>query len=157
MSTSTDDPAVGGAAPRPRGGRLPFSESFEEMRRAFDEFLALLTAIMAGFIALAALAYVLDAEGVAALRPARQAMQRLVFTTPEAAAQLLGVIASGLITVSALTFSLVLLAVQQAAGSLTFSVIEQFTAPAHESGCLRLLCRSGALRADCGGDDDAGP
>jgi len=96
------------------------------MRRAFDEFLALPTAIMAGFIVLAALAYVLDAEGVAALRPARQAMQRLVFTTPEAAAQLLGVIASGLITVSALTFSLVLLAVQQAAGSLTFSVIEQF-------------------------------
>lgn len=46
-------------------------------------------------------------------------MREHVFTDAEATASLLGTIASGLITVASITFSLLLLAVQQASATLT--------------------------------------
>ena len=119
-------PAPGNGPPRrPHAERL-VGRLWEEVARAFDEFLALPTAIIAAFIALAIATYFLDADAVAPLTPARQGLQRLIFASPEAAPELLGVIATSLITVASITFSVVLLAVQQAAGSLTSSVLEQF-------------------------------
>ena len=47
-------------------------------------------------------------------------------TSPEATGNLLGVIAGGVITVTSITFSILLLAVQQSASSLTFEVFDQF-------------------------------
>ena len=47
-------------------------------------------------------------------------------TSPEATGNLLGVIAGGVITVTSITFSILLLAVQQSASSLTFEVLDQF-------------------------------
>jgi hypothetical protein len=53
-------------------------------------------------------------------------MSRHVFGDPESTSQLLGAIAGSLITVASITFSLLLLAVQQAAGAMTHAVIDQF-------------------------------
>lgn len=96
------------------------------LRRAFAEFLAIPTWMVVGFLLLAAATSVLDRADIGWLQPVRRTMQALVFASPEATASLLGEIAGGLLTITSITISLVLLAVQQAAGSLTFAVIDQF-------------------------------
>lgn len=82
--------------------------------------------VIAAFLLLAAGTTVLDrAEGLW-VGPLRAAMRSHVFADAQSTAALLGVIAGGLVTITSITFSLVLLAVQQAASSLTFQVVDQF-------------------------------
>lgn len=96
------------------------------LRRAFAEFLTLPSAVIAAFLLLALATYALDAAGVQALAPLRAFLQRHVFTDAQASAQLLGVIAAGLITITSITVSLLLVALQQAAAALTTAVFDQF-------------------------------
>jgi uncharacterized membrane protein len=97
------------------------------VRRAFVEFLRLPLAIVAGFVLLAAGAALLDHSGGAgALEPVHAALRRYFFRNSESTSGLLGTIAGSVITVTSITFSLLLLAVQQAATALTPQVYDQF-------------------------------
>lgn len=101
-------------------------DRFEMTRRAFAEFLTLPTGIIIGFVLLAAGTFVLDRTEVAWLEPTRVFLKIQVFTDAKATSDLLSTIAGGLITVTSITISLLLLALQQATGSLTTAVCDQF-------------------------------
>ncbi|MGH7458527.1 MAG: DUF2254 family protein [Longimicrobiaceae bacterium] len=96
------------------------------IRRAFEEFLTVPACILAGFLLLAAGSYTLDQARIAWLEPLREALKARMFADAGATSDLLGIIASGIITVTSITISLLLLAVQQAASSLTHEVFDQF-------------------------------
>ncbi|HEX5501226.1 MAG TPA: DUF2254 family protein [Thermomicrobiales bacterium] len=110
----------------PREGGGPFAAAREVTRRGFAEFLAVPTGIIAGFVLLAVGTYLLDRADLGWLRPFRRLMLAHVFGSPQATASLLGTVASSVITVTSITFSLLLLAVQQSAATLTSQVYDQF-------------------------------
>ena len=95
-------------------------------RRAFSSFLAVPTGVIVGFVLLAFGTYSVEQADVGWLRPLRDVMQAHVFGDPQATSALLGTIAGGLITLTSITFSLLLLALQQSAGSMTHQVFDQF-------------------------------
>ncbi|MGH7445089.1 MAG: DUF2254 family protein [Longimicrobiales bacterium] len=99
---------------------------WQAVRRAFAEFLWFPTAIVATFLALAAAFFVLERADLAWLQPIRDVLRTNLFTGAESTADLLSTIAGSLITVTSITISLLLVALQQAAGSLTFEVFDQF-------------------------------
>lgn len=103
-----------------------FSDMGDDIRRAFVEFLTLPTAIIVAFLLLAACMHVLDLGSAAWLAPPRAFLHRHLFADLTATRSLLGTIAGGMITVTSITFSLLLLAVQQSAASLTNQVFDQF-------------------------------
>ena len=95
-------------------------QSIDNVRRAFVEFLTIPTLVIAGFLLLA-LGYThLDSYGSAASKWGG------LFSEPEAMRDFLSVIATGIITVTTMTFSLLLIAVQQGAAALTSLVLDQF-------------------------------
>lgn len=96
------------------------------VQRAFAEFLLVPTCFIAGFLALAAGTFVLDRSGAAWLAPLRTLLQLYVFTDSTATRDLLGTIAAGLITITSITISLLLIALQQSASTLTHQVYDQF-------------------------------
>lgn len=102
------------------------SEKGRLIRRAFSEFLAIPTAIIVGFLLLAVAAYAIERVAVGWLPSLRGLIQTVAFESPEATSSLLSEIAGGLITVTSITFSLLLLAVQQTASSYTSVVFDQF-------------------------------
>jgi len=110
----------------PQVTHKPTTRTFATIRRGFQEFLRLPVIIIAVFLVLSVATYLLDNANVGWLQPSRQFMSDHVFGDPESTGQLLGAIAGSLITVASITFSLLLLAVQQAAGAMTHSVIDQF-------------------------------
>lgn len=96
----------------------------ETIRRAFAEFLLTPTLVIFGFLLLAVATYILDESRIAPQRGG-SALHRL-FADPQASRDFLGVIATSIITVTSITFSLLLLAVQQGAAALTSLVFDQF-------------------------------
>lgn len=98
----------------------------ETIRRAFAEFLGVPSLIIVGFLLLAAGTTALDNAGGGLLAPLGTAMRLHFFRDGKATSDLLATIAGSIITVTSITFSLLLLAVQQAAGSLTHQVYDQF-------------------------------
>ena len=101
-------------------------QSWETIRRAFVEFLKIPTLVIVGFLLLALVMFVLDEARIANQGPASQAMWRGLFSDAQAARDFLGVIAGSIITVTSITLSLLLIAVQQGAASLTSLVFDQF-------------------------------
>lgn len=98
----------------------------EEINRAFKSFIAVPTLVIAGFMVLAVGTYALDHAGADWAGPLGSFMERNVFGSSEATSALLGTIAGGIITVTSITFSLLLLALQQSAASMTHQVFDQF-------------------------------
>ena len=96
------------------------------IRHAFSEFLFLPTCVIAGFLVLAGATSVVDRGRISALQPAREVLESYVFADAEGTSQLLGVVASALITVTTLTTTLLLVALQQSASALTHQVYDQF-------------------------------
>ena len=96
------------------------------VRRALNEFLLVPICIIAGFVALAALTFALDRGDVQWLAPLRGALQGAIFGDADATAELLGTLTGGLFTVTSITVSLLLIALQQAASALTHQVYDQF-------------------------------
>jgi uncharacterized membrane protein len=103
----------------------------ETIRRAFREFLAVPTVMVGAFLLLAAGSYALDQGRVAWLEPVRAFLEARVFVDAKATADLLSTIASGVITITSITISLLLLALQQVATSLTAEVYDQFLRRRH--------------------------
>ncbi|MDQ3694375.1 MAG: DUF2254 domain-containing protein [Chloroflexota bacterium] len=98
----------------------------EILRRAFTSFLAIPTGVIATFVLLAIGTYVFERSEIGWFGPIRSYMQAHVFGDAEATSGLLGTIATGIITMTSITFSLLLLALQQSAGSMTHQVFDQF-------------------------------
>ncbi len=102
----------------------------ETIRRAFSEFLAVPSLMIVGFLLLAGGSYAIEGR-IAWLDPARAVLEARVFADAKATADLLSTIAGGIITVTSITISLLLLALQQVAGSLTAEVYDQFLRRRH--------------------------
>lgn len=128
-----------GSAPRrmkDAGGNVPnhrtedhesrVTQVRDDIRRAFLTFLTVPSLITAGFILLAAIMYLLDHTATAGSDPFRAFLKAHLFRDSQATSSLLGTIAGSIITVTSITFSLLLLAVQQSASSLTNQVFDQF-------------------------------
>lgn len=96
------------------------------IRLAFAEFLTIPTCTIIGFLLLAAGSYSLDRIQVVWLEPLRNVLKLHVFSDANATSSLLGTISSGIITVTSITISLLLVALQQSASSLTYQVSDQF-------------------------------
>jgi uncharacterized membrane protein len=99
---------------------------FYAIRHAFSEFLLVPTLIITCFLLLAAVVSALDRGRIEALQPARELLESYVFADAQGTSDLLGVVAGALITVTTLTTSLLLIALQQSASSLTHQVYDQF-------------------------------
>ena len=122
-----DQPRDG--APKPR---RPFTDErnwprqlWETIRRAFVEFLMVPTLVIGCFLLLALVMYVIDASR-SPYGAAPAAKWGGLFSDPQASRGFLGVIATSIITVTSITLSLLLIAVQQGAASLTSLVFDQF-------------------------------
>ena len=96
------------------------------VRRSFGEFLAIPTVMFSGFVALAAGMIAIDKADVAGTRSVREMITRVGFSDAEATGVLLETIATSLIAVTGITFSVLLLVVQQSATTLTHAVLDQF-------------------------------
>ncbi|HTK13578.1 MAG TPA: DUF2254 family protein [Xanthobacteraceae bacterium] len=100
---------------------------FEAVRRAFKEFLGLPIAMVVCFVVFAGATYIVDEiawsnqNSIASLKW----LARLLGDA-KAIGNLLGIVASSIITVTSITFSLLLIAVQQGASALTSQVFDQF-------------------------------
>lgn len=92
----------------------------EAMRRAFAEFLTIPTIVIIGFLFLGAGAYHLDGVRIARGWPT------IIPGAHDSISTLLGTIATSIISVTSITFSLLLIAVQQGAAALTSQVYDQF-------------------------------
>lgn len=102
-----------------------------KIRRAFAEFLWLPTAVIFGFLLLAVGAYLLDRTRVDQLEPVRSFLRTHIFTDAQATSELLGTIAGGIMTVTSVTISLLLLALQQSASAMTTEIFDQFLRRRH--------------------------
>ncbi len=96
------------------------------MRRAFDEFLALPTAIFVGAIVLAFITLSLDGAQMPELQSGKQFVLGYMFRTDQGTHDFLATLLAGLLTLISITFSILLLAVQQTASSLSNQVYDQF-------------------------------
>ncbi|MCJ2135310.1 DUF2254 domain-containing protein [Methylobacterium sp. J-026] len=95
-------------------------------RRSLREFIGLPLIVIAGFFGLFALTYVLDDILWGGPGPAPLPWLAHLLGDTAAIASLLGTVASGMITVTSITFSLLLIAVQQTAATLSTDVYDQF-------------------------------
>jgi uncharacterized membrane protein len=102
------------------------SEIALQIRRALVEFAAIPIWMIVGFLLLAISSYLLDRAPIPWLDPLRRVMQAHVFANARSTGDLLSTIATSLITVTSITFSLLLLAAQQSAASLTSQVLDQY-------------------------------
>lgn len=101
-------------------------DTWADVRRSFIDFLAVPTATVVAFLLLALAMYTLDRQPTTWIEPTRRFLRAHLISDSDKTEALLGTIAGGLITVTSITFSLLLLAVQQSAASLTAQVLDQF-------------------------------
>jgi uncharacterized membrane protein len=99
--------------------------SQEGLRRRVAGVAVVPLLVILGFLVLAAIAVIADqTETVPALNAVRDAVGHLI--GPKAATSTLQAVATGLVTVTSITFSVLLLAVQQTASNLSPVVFDQF-------------------------------
>lgn len=101
------------------------------VKRAFREFLTLPTIILVVFILLSVCANTADHQHYEWLQELRKFMKKTIFHNGKATGDLLGTIASSIITVLSLTITLLLIVVQQTSSSLTTQVFDQFLRARH--------------------------
>ncbi len=96
------------------------------LRRGWREFLRLPTIILVAFVVLSAVTYLLDRPQSGWADGLQEFLGRRLFQDEEATRGVLTTVATSLITVSSITFSVLLLAAQQAASAMTQEVLDQF-------------------------------
>ena len=96
------------------------------LRRAVRQFLGLPMAVVAGFVALAIVAYWADRAWSEGAVPAGFAWLGALMGDRASLGSLLSTVASSIITVTSITFSLLLVALQQGSSALTAQVSDQF-------------------------------
>jgi uncharacterized membrane protein len=103
-----------------------WSDTWADVRRSFADFLGIPSITVLAFLLLAGGTYLLDRHTVDWIEPTRRFLKHHLITDPDTTNTLLGTIAGSVITVTSITFSLLLLAVQQSAAALTNQVLDQF-------------------------------
>jgi uncharacterized membrane protein len=98
------------------------------IRRSFRQFLTLPLATVLGFVGLNALVYLADRSWSGDGAPTGFRWLGALMGDSAALSSLLTTVASSIITVTSITFSLLLIAVQQGAAALTAQVTDQFMA-----------------------------
>lgn len=93
-------------------------------RRAWREFLKLPTYVVLGVLVLAVISMILDSTRPGWLGPVRDGLSQYV--GKQAPSVVLQAVAQGIVTVTSITFSVLLIAVQQQAASMTPVVFDQF-------------------------------
>jgi uncharacterized membrane protein len=96
------------------------------VRQAFAEFLTLPTVLIVLFLGLAVAIYALDVAPPAPLVPLHHWLNTRFFPDPTGTASLLSAVAAGIISVTSITVTLLLLVLQQSASSMTTQVFDQF-------------------------------
>ena len=106
-------------------------DALDAIRHAFAEFLCMPTCIITGFLLLAAGTYHVDSSQAAWFEPVREFLETYMFADAEGTGSLLATVAGGLFTVTSITVTLLLIALQQAASALTHQVYDQFLRRRH--------------------------
>lgn len=101
-------------------------DRWADVRRSFLDFLAVPTLTVIAFVLLAVVTYLMDRQPVGWLEPTRHFLREHFINEAGKTESLLGTIAGSLVTLTSITFSLLLLAVQQSAAALTTQVLDQF-------------------------------
>ena len=123
--TNNNDRAPDRRGPLRKAGETS-RQLWQTVRRAFVEFLAIPTVVIAGFLLLALVTFVIDEARMAEAGPAAPPEWRGLFSDAQATRDFISVIAGSIITVTSITLSLLLIAVQQGAAALTSQVFDQF-------------------------------
>ncbi len=116
------------------GRRHHARKTLDALREAFAEFLLVPIGIIAGLLLLAAATFMLDRSSADWLVPIRGWLQTFAFDDAESTGELLATISAGLITITSITISLLLIALQQSASALTHQVYDQFLRTWHNQG-----------------------
>lgn len=95
-------------------------------RKSLSTFLGLPLAIVLLFIIGAATIAWLDQSAIRFIQQLRQLISRYIFKTTDASGAVLGLIATGLLTMTSLVISMLLIALQQTAGNMGNLVYDQF-------------------------------
>jgi uncharacterized membrane protein len=98
----------------------------DELRRAYQEYLGTPTLIIIGFVLLGIVMAAVEQAGIPAVDRLRQHLSDFVFGDADAAREILISSAATLITITSITFTVLLLAVQQAASAMSTQIIDQF-------------------------------
>lgn len=104
-------------------GKSPW---YESLRRAFSEFLLVPSLIVAGFLLLAVATDLLDHAPWRWVQEAHRFVGDYVFGKSDGTSSVLAAIAGGVITMTSITVSVLLVALQQSSSNLTPQVFDQF-------------------------------
>lgn len=105
---------------------MRIQDRIDIIRRAFREFLALPSLIIILSLLAAVGAYLFERSQITLYSPLRDFLQARIFIDAQATSELLGTIAGGIITVTSITVTLMLLILQQTATTLSTQVFDQF-------------------------------
>ncbi len=108
--------------------RLPseFDKFRHEVRLAYKEYLTIPTIIIAAFVMFAIAMVALEKANISWLDQLRGSIERITFGQASSTQTTLAAAVGALITITSITFTVLLLAVQQAAGSLSPEIVDQF-------------------------------
>ena len=101
-------------------------DRWADVRRSFLDFLAVPTLTVIAFVLLGVVTYLMDRQPGNWVEPTRHFLREHFINDASKTESLLGTIAGSLITLTSITFSLLLLAVQQSAAALSSQVLDQF-------------------------------
>jgi uncharacterized membrane protein len=107
-------------------GVKQWSDVWVDVRRSVYDFLVVPGAAIVFFLVLAVVTFTLDQSTAPWLTNTRNRLDDLFLAEEATAETLLSTLAGGMITMTSITFSLLLLAVQHSASSLTTQVLDQF-------------------------------
>lgn len=103
-----------------------FDKFSYEVRLAYKEYLTLPTIIILAFLVLAIGMVALEKANISWLDQLRTSIESITFGEASSTQTTLGAAVGALITITSITFTVLLLAVQQAAGSLSPEIVDQF-------------------------------
>lgn len=121
-----NDSGRGKPHPRERLSRGGLGEIWDAFRRAMSDFLVVPLWIVLGFILLAAGVHILDLSDPGWLRPVHDFLAHRYFTSTSVTHGFFSTLTGAIITAVSITFTLLLIALQQAAAPMGFQVFDQF-------------------------------
>ena len=107
-------------------GRERRRELRYRIKDALSEFLGLPLALLIGFFLISLIILAVERADPSFLRSVRESLSRYLFATPSSTADFLGVVAAGLITMTSIVLSMLLIMLQQAAGNMGNMIYDQF-------------------------------
>ena len=103
-----------------------FDKFSHEVRLAYQEYLTVPTVIIVAFVVLAIAMIVLEQADISWLVRLHKSVENITFGEASSTQTTLAAAAGALITITSITFTVLLLAVQQAAGAMSPEIIDQF-------------------------------